>query len=178
MGITGDFDFGLGSTGDAVRLYDKSLQLVDSVTFGSELPWPVEPNGTGTTLELRQYYNDNTKAEFWKSSTTKLGTPGSRNSITTGSDLLAETSSEKQLRIYPNPFTDETKLKIENNSFEPMKVQIYSLDGRLVRNDISVNNEYVWRGDNQAGQKLQPGIYICKVQSGNKLFTGKVVLGK
>jgi hypothetical protein len=52
------------------------------------------------------------------------------------------------------------------------------MDGRLVRNETIQGNEYVWRGDNQAGQKLQPGIYICKVQSDNQLFTGKVILGK
>jgi hypothetical protein len=173
----GNFDFGLGSTGDAVRLYDKSLQLVDSVTFGSEMPWPVEPNGTGTTLELRQYFNDNTKAESWKSSVEKMGTPGIKNSITTGFDLLAGAGSEKQLLIYPNPFTTETRLIIGNNGFEPMKVQIYSMDGRLVRNDITTDNEYVWKGDNQSGHKLQPGIYICKVQADNRLFTGKIVLG-
>jgi flagellar hook assembly protein FlgD len=82
------------------------------------------------------------------------------------------------LQIYPNPFITETRLKIENNGFESMKVQIYSMDGRLVRNDISSDNEYVWRGDNQSGQKLQPGIYICKVQADNRLFTGKIVLNR
>jgi hypothetical protein len=174
----GNFDYGLGSTGDAVRLYDKAVNIVDSVSFGSELPWPAGPNGSGATLELSQYFRDNTKAESWKSSLENLGTPGRKNSITTGSDLLAGVISEKQLQIYPNPFTDETRLKIENNGFEPMQVKIYSIDGRMVRNDITSDNEYVWRGDNQAGQKLQAGIYICKVQSDNKLFTGKIVLGK
>ena len=174
----GNFDFGLGSTGDAARLYDKVGLMVDSVSFSSELPWPVEPNGTGPTLELRQYFHDNTKAEFWKSSLENLGTPGRKNSITTGSNWLADGSLEKQLQIYPNPFTTETKLKIENNGFEPMQVQIYSMDGRMIRNDITSDNEYIWRGENQWGQKLQPGMYICKVQSDNKLFTGKIILSK
>jgi len=172
----GDFDFGLASTGDVVRLFDKSGLLVDSVSFGSELPWPSEPNGTGPTLELRHYDFDNSSAEFWKSSLVNLGTPGSENSVTTGSDWLANSDSEKHLHIYPNPFTLETRLKIENNGFEPMQVQIYSMDGRLVRNEITTDNEYVWRGDNQAGQKLQPGIYICKAQADNRLFTGKIIL--
>jgi hypothetical protein len=174
----GDFDFGLGSTGDAIRLYDKSGLLVDSVTFGSELPWPVEPNGNGPTLELRHYTFENAFAESWKTSLENLGTPGRENSITTGSELLINGSLEKQLQIYPNPFTTETRLKINNNGFEPMKVQIYSIDGRIVRNDVTSDNEYVWRGDNQTGQKLQPWIYICKVQTGNSSFTGKVILNK
>jgi hypothetical protein len=57
-----------------------------------------------------------------------------------------------------------------------MKVQIFSMDGRMVRNDIISESEYIWRGDNQFGQKVQPGMYICKVQSDNMLFTGKVIL--
>lgn len=171
---TGNFDFGLGSTGDAVRLYDKTGILVDSVTFGSELPWPSGPNGNGPTLELRHYSYDNTNADYWRSSLEILGTPGMENSVTTGSGELVKT--EKQLKIYPNPFKTETRLKIENNGFEPVTIQIYSVDGRMVRNVVSESDEYIWNGDNQAGQKLQPGIYICKVQTGNKLYTGKVIL--
>lgn len=174
----GNMEFGLASAGDAARLFDKNGILVDEVTFSGESPWPVEPNGTGATLELRQYFNDNSKVESWKSSLENLGTQGRENSITTSSGLITESHSDKHLQVYPNPFATETRIKIDNNGFEPMKVQIYSMDGRLVRTDITSDNEFVWRGDNQADQKLQPGIYICKVQAGNKLFTGKVILGK
>jgi len=173
----GNMDFGVASGGDEARLYDKLGFLVDSVSFGSELPWPVEPNGTGPTLELRHYTHDNTLAQSWKTATENPGTPGRENSITTGFNLFTESHSEKVLEIYPNPFNVETKIKINNNGFESMKVQIFTMDGRMVRNDITTVNEYVWHGDNQAGQKLQPGIYICKVHSDNRLFTGKIVLG-
>ena len=174
----GNMDFGLASTGDVVRLYDNLGFWVDSVSFGSELPWPVEPNGNGPTLELRHYSNDNTIAESWNASLENLGTPGRENSVTTSSDLIAENNSEKQLMVYPNPFTTETRIKIENNGFEPMKIQIFTLDGRLVRNEISTVNEYVWKGDNQAGQKLQPGFYICKVQAENTLYSAKIILSR
>jgi hypothetical protein len=176
--FTGDMDFGLASASDEVRLFTDFGELVDSVAFKSELPWPVEPNGTGPTLELRHYTHDNTIAGSWKTALENLGTPGRENSVTTGVDLIAEYNSEKQLLIYPNPFTTETKIKIENNGFEPMKIQIFSMDGRLVRNDTTFDNEYIWKGDNQTGQKLQPGIYICKVQSDNRLFTSKIILSR
>jgi hypothetical protein len=161
-----------------VRLFTSTGEPVDSVAFKSESPWPVEPNGSGTTLELRHYSHNGAVAESWKAATELLGTPGRENSVTTGSDLIADNYSEKQMQIYPNPFTTETRIKIENKGVETMKIQIFSMDGRLVRNDITTDNEYVWKGDNQAGQKLQPGIYICKVQADNRLFTGKIVLGK
>lgn len=178
LNIIGDFDFGLGSTGDAVRLFDINGQLVDSVYFGSDLPWPGEPNGNGPTLELSNYNNDNSIADGWKSSSENLGTPGRKNSISTSADWLANNEQEKQLKIFPNPFTTETRLKIDNNGFEPMQIRIYSMDGRMVRNDISLENEYVWRGDNQTGQKLQPGIYICKVQIGNTTLNSKIILSR
>ena len=174
----GDMDFGLASTGDEVRLYDNLGFLVDSVSFGSELPWPLEPNGTGTTLELRQFSHDNTLAQSWKAALENLGTPGRENSVTTGSNLIADNNSEKQLLVYPNPFTTETRIKVENNGFERMEIQIFSIDGRLVHNEISTGNEYVWKGDNQAGQKLQHGIYICKVQAANRLYSTKIILSR
>ena len=59
-----------------------------------------------------------------------------------------------------------------------MKIQIFTMDGRLIRNEISTGNEYIWRGDNQSGQKLQPGIYICKVQAENRLYTAKIILSR
>ncbi|MDO8953188.1 MAG: CotH kinase family protein [Draconibacterium sp.] len=174
----GNMDFGLASVGDEVRLFTNAGVLVDSVSFKSELPWPVEPNGNGPTLELRHYSHNGAVAESWKAALENLGTPGRENSVTTGSDLLVINYSEKQLQIYPNPFTSETRIKIENNGLAPIKIQIYSMDGRLVRSEIILKNEYVWRGDNQAGQQLQPGIYICKVQSDNQIFTGKIIMGK
>lgn len=174
--IAGNMDFGLASAGDMVRIFTKTGELVDSVSFRSESPWPAEPNGNGPTLELRHFSHNNTLAESWKSSLENLGTPGRGNSVTTGSEVFANDLSETQLRIYPNPFTTETNITVDNKGFEPMRVRIFSLDGRLVRNENAMGNEFVWKGENQSGQKLQPGIYICTVYSGNKIFTGKLIL--
>jgi len=172
----GEFEFGLGSSGDAVRIFDKMGQLVDEVTFGVVMPWPEEPNGGGMTLELRQYFHDNTLAEYWKSSLVNLGTPGVENSITTNSDLFADEIQNRQLKVYPNPFNTETHIQIENSGFDPINIQIFTLDGRMICNEISSDNEFIWRGENSSGQKLQPGIYICKVQSGSEMFTAKIIL--
>ena len=176
--FSGNMDFGLASAGDVVRLFTNAGELVDSVAFKSEFPWPVEPNGNGPTIELRHYSHNSLVAESWKTALENLGTPGRENSVTTGSDFVTGNSPEKQLQIYPNPFSTETKIKIENNRLGPMKIQIFSMDGRLVKSESVDGNEFVWQGDNQSGQKLLPGIYICKVQFDNQLLTGKVILGK
>jgi hypothetical protein len=116
INIVGDLDFGLGSSSDVLRLFDSSNRLVDSLAYASKSPWPTEPNGFGPTLELNNFCNDNSKPEFWKSSLENFGTPGRINSITTGNELLTKNISNKHLKIYPNPFTTETRIKIENNA--------------------------------------------------------------
>ncbi len=174
----GELDFGLSSFGDAARIFDNAGQLIDEVIYGTESPWSEEPNGNGTTLELRQYFHDNALAESWKSSLVNLGTPGAVNSITTNSDFFVEEIQQKELKVYPNPFNTETHIQIENSGFDPINIQIYSLDGRIVCNEISYENKFTWRGENSLGQKLQPGIYICKVQSGSEMFTAKIILSK
>lgn len=172
----GEFDFGLSSSGDAVRLFTGNGELVDEVTFGSTAPWPTNPNGNGSTLEFRHISRDNSKAENWKSSVVNLGTPGRENSVTTNVEFLMATNSEKKLIVYPNPFNTETKIKIENGGFEPLEIRIYSMDGRLIYDDTNGSGEFVWDGKNKSGQKVLPGIYICKVQSEGDFYTAKIIL--
>ncbi len=175
-GAIGDFDFGLSGSGDAVRLFDNKGVLVDSVAFGSAIPWPVEPNGGGPTLELRHYTYDNSLAENWKASTKNTGTSGTENSITVGNETEIVLNSEKQLMVYPNPFAGETTIRFENMGAEAAEMEIYTIDGKLVLADRMLSNEFVWQGSNQNGQKLQPGLYICRVKNGSNLLIAKIVL--
>ena len=176
--FVGDMDFGFAGTGDEVRLFDNFGTLIDSLSYGSELPWPEEPNGSGTTLELRHFTYDNTETDAWKSSLENLGTPGRENSVTTGVNQFANNFSEKLLKIYPNPFSQETHIELENSEFSPMDVQIYSLDGRLVFRKIQSDSELIWNGKSENQQSLNSGIYICKVQSEGKVYTQKIVLNR
>lgn len=178
LNLLGEFDFGLSGSADGARLFDSSGTLVDEVTFNSEIPWPAEPNGTGPTLELLHYSYDNTDPASWNPSLMNLGTPGRENSISTGTNPFIVNSSEKQLKVYPNPFVNVTRIAVENNGFDPLKIEIYSIDGQLVFKKNPGNSEYIWRGENNAGEKLQPGIYICKVQVEGEMFTSKIILGR
>jgi hypothetical protein len=75
----GDLGFGLGG-GDQVRLFDSSGLLVDKVDYDEEDPWPVEPDGTGPTLELINPSLENDMAANWAASNGN-GTPGAENSV-------------------------------------------------------------------------------------------------
>jgi hypothetical protein len=75
----GDFPFGLGNSGDTLRLFDFTGTEVDHVEYTDAAPWPFEPDGSGRTLSLRDVGSDNATASSWAASASISGTPGSAN---------------------------------------------------------------------------------------------------
>ena len=64
---------------------------------------------------------------------------------------------------YPNPFSDNTTIQINLPSEGELQLDIYSLDGRLVKalykgKALAGDNQYFWTPENQ-----ESGIYICRV---------------
>ncbi len=74
----GDFDFGLSSNGEAIMLYDPQQQLIDSVAYLTEAPWPV-PEGTTRVIGLNDPYVSGNIAHWGVSEGN--GTPGSINAV-------------------------------------------------------------------------------------------------
>jgi hypothetical protein len=73
----------LANSGETITLSDAAVggAVIDTVTYADVAPWPVSPDGTGPTLELRDLLADNTDAANWGASTADYGTPGKRNSL-------------------------------------------------------------------------------------------------
>lgn len=81
VSVHGPLGFGFGASGDSVRLFSQSGQLMDVVVFDDEAPWPTGPDGGGPSLELRSSWLDNSLSSSWGASTMVGGSPGSPNSI-------------------------------------------------------------------------------------------------
>jgi len=130
--ITGDFDFGLGGDGELIRLFDKSANLVDSLTYDDSPPWSTEPDGNGPTLELINPSIDNAIAANWAASA-NYGTPGKRNAV------FAKTTNETSHKMafipgqnYPNPFNYATNINFEIPEPGEVELKIYNINGQLV----------------------------------------------
>ena len=80
LNAIGDFGFGLSGDGELLRLFDSNGQLVDQVEYNDIAPWPIEPDGTGPTLELINPSLENDMASNWAASNGN-GTPGAINSV-------------------------------------------------------------------------------------------------
>jgi plastocyanin len=92
----------LSNNGELITLVDAGGNVVDSVRFDDLDPWPVEPDGTGPSVELKDAGADNEDGANWQFSggTTGViingfevsGTPGAENSGggTPGPDLTID----------------------------------------------------------------------------------------
>lgn len=73
----------------------------------------------------------------------------------------------------PNPFTDETTIKVVQTNKGHVKVEVYSFNGlrvKLLLDRISApgTSNIVWRGDDDKGNLLPAGTYVVTLTYNNK----------
>jgi hypothetical protein len=99
--ITGPFSFGLGGSGDAVRLFDQNGNLYQSVVYSNLAPWPQGAAGNGYTLELSDYNGLFCEGNNWIDGCLE-GSPGEELVLPCGTNV-PEYSVNLDLHVYPNP---------------------------------------------------------------------------
>ncbi len=179
---TGNLSFGLSSSNDQVRLYDAGGQMIDSVAYSSQPPWPTEPRGQGATLALKNPQWDNTLAQNWFASQNH-GTPGAGNLDQTGivehpSGQLAAPILEQN---YPNPFNAQTTIRFHLTHETMVRVSIYDIRGQLVRilwNDSVAAGEQavLWDGCNEQGSWVSSGVFLCELLHGRERLLRRLLL--
>ncbi|MHC4300059.1 MAG: lamin tail domain-containing protein, partial [Planctomycetota bacterium] len=89
-GVAGPFTGRLSNDGERIELSGGAGQIVISLRYDDEDPWPVSPDGTGHSLILSRPGDDPAEASSWSPSTFIGGTPG-------GPDEVQAASSEATL---------------------------------------------------------------------------------
>ena len=179
--VLGDFDFGLSGSGEPVRLYTSSGEVVDSVFYGVNAPWPTEPNGTGSTLALISPELDNNLPESWQASAGN-GSPGASNSGSAIEDNLSPALTIA-LSSYPNPFSSQTTIQYKNSRNANLELSIYNLKGQKVRTLVSDylgkgEHSLSWDGRDSHNSRLGSGIYFLVMQSEGASTVHKMLLLK
>jgi len=94
------------------------------------------------------------------------------NHLITGVEYIATNiipSAFELFQNYPNPFNPETKINYNIAKATDVKLEIYNVQGQLVRvlvNEKKVPGQYsiVWNGRNNQGQQLPSGIYLFQLK--------------
>ena len=156
--------FGFEAFGQFTRnLSNKSQNLVLSDAFGNEIdkveyfdtaPWPTDPDGNGSYLQLIDNSIDNNLASNWVAS----------NNIITNIEPVHQNI---QLQIYPNPanelITIKSKVKLD-------KIEIIDAFGQIIFSK-KINDFETSANINS----LSAGLYLIKISFGNKTKTTKFI---
>ncbi len=91
-------------------------------------------------------------------------------------------TSWMNISIRPNPFTEMTTINISMvHGAERIDIKIYDASGRLVRtfnellSDISNQSSVVWSGNDDSGNALPAGVYLCCVSNQHQTTIMKVI---
>ncbi|NLI15145.1 MAG: T9SS type A sorting domain-containing protein [candidate division Zixibacteria bacterium] len=81
---------------------------------------------------------------------------------------------------YPNPFNSQTVISFSLASPAPVKLTIFDISGKLVRNLLNEklgygNHQVTWDGVNEDGKDVASGIYLYRLASGDKSITKKMM---
>ncbi len=186
----GETGFGLSGSGEFMKLVDDKEQIVDSLTYDDKLPWPVEADGEGATLELIDAYSDNSIGENWQASTGH-GTPGMANSVIIPTAENENSKVPKEfflLQNYPNPFNPVTTISYDLPTAGQVSLKVYDILGKEIAelvNEEKTVGRYSVKWD---ASKFASGMYFYRIsvsarlsqdgQTGNFIQTKKMILIK
>lgn len=85
-----------------------------------------------------------------------------------------------QLINYPNPFLERTTISFYIASTSKVTLDVFDMSGEIVSTladyIIVEKQRVVWNGATNQGAKAQSGLYVIRLQSGNRVQTLKAVL--
>lgn len=98
-----------------------------------------------------------------------------------GFESIAEGKPSFYLQNYPNPFSGTTFISFSLPDEGKVTIDIYDLNGRIVKNLTekffnSGTAAVVWTGDDNQGNRVNPGTYVCRMVIGNSTGTIRMVL--
>lgn len=99
-------------------------------------------------------------------------------------DIETPVYGEGDLAVYqniPNPFIGKTTIAFEMPRLGSVKVDIVSVDGRIIRNlfDDTVlpgRRSVDWDGHDAGGNRVASGVYLYRVRTDSKVVTKKMIL--
>ncbi len=183
----GPIGFGFAGSGELLRLFNANGELIDSVRYDDQSPWPAAADGQGASLALVNPLLDNTDAHFWSASSNG-GTPGEANSDVLVANILEDNHPNNsdhpyQTQLgnnYPNPFNPTTIIPFRLEKASKVKLTVYDILGRSV---LLLMNEYLAAGThevrfNASRHGISSGLYLYTLELDGKHLTKTMLLLK
>ena len=81
--------------------------------------------------------------------------------------------------VFPNPFTERTRIVLNLPVAAAVDINIFDVSGRSVfamRTEEAKKADFFWYGKDSAGRDLPAGVYFCRFDLGGAVLTRKVML--
>jgi hypothetical protein len=99
--------------------------------------------------------------------------------IDASSKIPAEPAAGSPADVFPNPFTERTRIVLNLPVAAAVDINIFDVNGRSVfsmRTEEAKKTDFFWYGKDSAGRDLPPGVYFCLFDFGGASLTRKVML--
>jgi len=88
--------------------------------------------------------------------------------------------SVQSMLVYPNPSNDVFHIIATDAHLSGVSLGIYSTDGALIENITPIDTReqsihFCWNPEKTSSGSIRPGVYFCKLQSGNCIYTNKLL---
>jgi len=103
------------------------------------------------------------------------------NSQSLSTPVVAVAPGAVRLSISPSPFRGRTTIFLSNPRPQSIRLGIYDVRGRLVRElargpQAGGDRAYSWNGTNDDGARVGAGVYFCRAEAEHGGTTARVVL--
>ena len=171
---TGPFNFGLGNTDEAIRLFDSSGVLYQFVLYDKAAPWPIGANGNGYTLELLNPDGHFCDGANWHTGCPK-GSPGVPYFFPCNTSIDAYSHSSLQINISPNPSNGIFIINLDDKDGEmsPVTIEVFNLLGEKIYTKTFKSQQTQLE---IAIPNARDGVYFVKIYYKEKIFPAKIVI--
>jgi hypothetical protein len=170
-------DFGTMAARDYLSLSPELKQVFfigDGVTSGAQQQYVIVPTGATRlflgTMDGYGWWNN--EGEF---------VVLVMSQICSEAGIRAESAEFEVGPAAPNPLRDCTMISFSSAEPGNVTVSIYSVTGQLVTTladgwTEAGAHKVVWKGTDQAGEPVARGVYLCRIETGTRSATTKVVV--
>ncbi len=125
----GDLNFGLGNSGDLIRLYDADGQIRLSICYDDSAPWNTDADGEGYTLELTDPgFNLNDPSNWFAGCLS--GSPGGPYDPDCIPVSIKPGVSSGEVSVFPNPFEQSITVKLKEEA--QGTIRILDVFGKMI----------------------------------------------
>ena len=89
-------------------------------------------------------------------------------------------STQSELEVYPNPFSEKTSINFNLQESEYVNVYIYDLQGKLVskvwKGALEAGSHSIqWNGTTEGGSYVNDGLYFFSISIGHNNYNGRIL---